>query len=384
MLWKGAPRTVRLFAICILAWTVVGLIYFGQDVTRRIYRDDPMPWREAPYCAVRAYICAVLTPLVLWLGRKWPINRQLRLSGVGLHLLFSGSFVLMESVLSTAVLSSTGLLSTIPLRNDFVSSFPILTIWNIPSNFMAYWVMLGIQAGVRYYHKFQEREQDALRLEQNALRLELHASELKGQLAHAQLSALKMQLQPHFLFNTLNAITVLVRRQKPVEAERTIAGFSDLLRAVLSDMDAQEVSLSRELAHLQLYLSIEQLRFSDRLRVVIDIDPAVLDAAVPHMSLQPIVENAVRHGIGSSMAAGSIEIRAKLADDELLITVKNDGPGFANGHAKDGTGIGLANTRARLRQLYGDAAELRITPAQGSGTLVTMRLPYRVDSTLRG
>jgi two-component system, LytTR family, sensor kinase len=375
LLRKSTPNALRLLAICLLAWTVVGLIYFGQDVTRRIYRDDLMPWREAPYMAVRAYMCAALTPFVLWFGRRWPVNRERWLSRLGLHLLLSACFVLTESVLSTAVLSSTGVLSVIPLKNDFASSFPILTIWNTPHNFMAYWVILGIQSGVRYYKKFQAREKDALRLE-------LHASELKGQLVHAQLSALKMQLQPHFLFNTLNAIAVLVVQQKANQAQQTISRFSDLLRAVLSDMDAQEVPLSRELEHLQLYLSIEQLRFSDRLHVVIDVDPAVLDAAVPHMSLQPIVENAVRHGIGSSTAAGLIQILAAPAGEQLLITVKDDGPGFPCSRSKEGSGIGLTNTRARLRQLYGNAAELLIANSPGGGTIVTIRLPYRVDASL--
>ena len=130
-------------------------------------------------------------------------------------------------------------------------------------------------------------------------------------MAQARLGALKAQLQPHFLFNTLNAIVVLVRQQKGQQAEETLARFSDLLRAVLADMDAQEVTLARELEYLKLYLSIEQLRFSDRLHVDIDVDPELLDAAVPHMGLQPIVENAIRHGIGPRATPGVIGIRAE-------------------------------------------------------------------------
>ena len=131
---------------------------------------------------------------------------------------------------------------------------------------MAYWVVLSIQTAFRNYARFQERAQAALRSE-------LRASQLETQVAQARLSALKAQLQPHFLFNTLNAIVVLVRQQKGQQAEETLARFSDLLRAVLADMDAQEVTLARELEYLKLYLSIEQLRFSDRLHVDIDVDP---------------------------------------------------------------------------------------------------------------
>jgi sensor histidine kinase YesM len=177
------------------------------------------------------------------------------------------------------------------------------------SNITTYFTLLGMQYGWQYYRQYQEREREAPRLK-------LDASELRTQLMRAQLSALKMQLQPHFLFNTLNAIMVLVRQQKGRQAEETLARLSDLLRCVLEDVEAQEVPLRRELEYLQLYLSIEQVRFQDRLRVEISADPAILEAAVPHMGLQPIVENAIRHGIGRSSAAGRIQISAARVDGE--------------------------------------------------------------------
>jgi LytS/YehU family sensor histidine kinase len=194
--------------------------------------------------------------------------------------------------------------------------------------------------------------------------------------AQARLGALKAQLQPHFLFNTLNAIVVLVRQQKGQQAEETLARFSDLLRAVLADMDAQEVTLGRELEYLKLYLSIEQLRFSDRLRVDIEVDPELLDAAVPHMGLQPIVENAIRHGIGPRATPGVILIRAERLGDALHVTVRDDGPGFRASSAGHGMGLGLANTRARLKQLYGTAAELRTENGSAGGAQVTMVVPF--------
>ena len=218
-----------------------------------------------------------------------------------------------------------------------------------------------------------------------ALRSELRASQLETQVAQARLGALKAQLQPHFLFNTLNAIVVLVRQQKGQQAEETLARFSDLLRAVLADMDAQEVTLARELEYLKLYLSIEELRFSDRLRVAINVDPELLDAAVPHMGLQPLVENAIRHGIGTRNSAGIIEIDARrivdpMVDpmgDHLHVSVRDDGPGFGVPGAQGGMGLGLANTRARLKQLYGAAAELRAEAHPQGGAVVTLVLPWR-------
>jgi len=199
----------------------------------------------------------------------------------------------------------------------------------------------------------------------------------------AQLGALKMQLQPHFLFNTLNAIMVLVRQQKTQPAEQMLAHLSDLLRCVLEDVEAQEVPLRRELEYLQLYLSIEQVRFQDRLRVEIAADPNILDAAVPQMALQPIVENAVRHGIGRSSSAGRITISATRANDTLKLRVEDDGPGFPSpGSAGDDSllnkGIGLANTRARLQQLYGAQGLLQTDNHPRGGAIVTMVLPYHL------
>jgi two-component system LytT family sensor kinase len=171
---------------------------------------------------------------------------------------------------------------------------------------------------------------------------------------------------------------VLVRQQKGQQAEETLARFSDLLRAVLADMDVQEVTLARELEYLKLYLSIEQLRFSDRLRVEFEVDPDLLDAAVPHMALQPLVENSIRHGVSQRSTPGVIEIRASRVGDSLHVVVRDDGPGFGARGAAGGLKLGLANTRARLNQLYGEASELRTETAPGGGALVTMVLPFRI------
>jgi LytS/YehU family sensor histidine kinase len=151
--------------------------------------------------------------------------------------------------------------------------------------------------------------------------------------------------------------------------------LSDLLRCVLDDGEAQEVPLHRELEYVRLYLAIEQVRFEDRLRVTIAADPAVLDAAVPHMALQPLVENALRHGIARTSAAGTIQISAAGAGDSVVIQVKDDGPGFTGAERPEGWGIGLANTRARLTQLYGETASLTIHDG-APGAVVTLVLPY--------
>lgn len=362
-------RILRLYAISFLAWTAVGLFFFSQSLTQKFHFHDPTPWWQSlASWLVGVYISALFTPPILWLGNRFAIEKRNWAAYVPLHLLFSAVFSILHLTIDSAVHVAAGLLPFI-LGPTFKVVFSNLLVIAFHGNVMAYWAILGIQYAFRYYRRYQEREQQALRLE-------LHAAELKTQLMDARLSALKMQLQPHFLFNTLNAIMVLVRQHKGREAEEMLARLSDLLRCVLEDVEAQEVPLRRELEYLQLYLSIEQVRFQDRLKVEITADPAVLDAAVPQMGLQPIVENAVRHGLGRSSSAGRILISASRVNGMLELKVQDDGPGFPPADSRSGRGIGLANTELRLHQLYGDAARLVLSNGEQGGAIVTMILPY--------
>jgi two-component system LytT family sensor kinase len=350
------------YVACFFAWTVFGLFNFSRELTRRLYWHEPTHWRETLISwMVAVYIIAALTPVVLWLGRRWPMERQTWRTRVPLHLALSIVFSAVELALETIVFIRLGLLESL-MKHSFLIGFPLLVVAGFHENIITYWGVLGIQSGFRYYRGFQERE--------------LHASELKAQLVRAQLSALKMQLQPHFLFNTLNAIMVLVRQQRGRLAEEMLARLSDLLRCVLEDVEAQEIPLRRELEYARLYLSIEQVRFQDRLGIEISADDGALDGAVPHMSLQPIVENAVRHGIGRIAAAGTIRISAFRTGQTLVIRVADDGPGLGAADLAEGRGIGLANTRARLHQLYGDAASLKVENGE-RGVVATMTMPYR-------
>jgi len=183
-----------------------------------------------------------------------------------------------------------------------------------------------------------------------------------------------MQLNPHFLFNSLNAITVLVRDQNTEAASRMLELLSDVLRLVLRAEGSHETRLSTELHFLERYLAIEQVRFSDRLRTRVEVDVAIRRAAVPQFILQPLVENAVRHGISRRTDAGLLEIMAQRDGDTLVLTVRDNGPGL--GPAAPASGVGLVNTRARLAALYGDRATLEIANAAGGGAVVTIRLPY--------
>lgn len=244
--------------------------------------------------------------------------------------------------------------------------------FGIQGGVIRYWAVIALQAVYRSQKNAKTRQREALELK-------VRASELAQQLATAQLSSLKMQLRPHFLFNTLGAIMVLIQQQKTEQAEGMVEKLGDLLRLTLDDVEAQEVPLWRELEFLRLYLSIEQVRFEDRLRV--RIAPTVLsDVLVPHMVLQPIVENAVRHGLGQSEEAVTIEVVATSSNGSLNLIVSDDGPGLLSsrpGHS----GIGLTNTRNRLARLYGDSAYLVIEQAAARGVRVTITLPIRTASS---
>jgi len=362
-------RLVR-YGTFVLIWTVVGLFFLTQDLTRKIYWDDPTPWwRYLISWMVGVWLLAAMTPSILWCGRRWPIERHGWPARIAIHAALAVACSAIQILGLAATTSTLGFLGALSPQT-FGETLGILAVVSFHNNLVSYWTIIGIQHGLDYYRRYQERERQALRLE-------LRTSELETQLVRARLGALKMQLQPHFLFNTMNAIMVLVRQQRGPEAEETIARLSDLLRFVLDDALAQEVALGRELEYLRLYLSIEQLRFADRLRVELDADPAILDAAIPHMALQPLVENAVRHGTSQSEAGGTIRLTARRIAETLVVEISDDGPGLP-ATPPQRRGIGLDNTRARLHQLYGDQASLSIANGAAAGAVVRLVLPYHL------
>jgi two-component system, LytTR family, sensor kinase len=371
MVWNattpGGPSAGRLLLWSVAGWTIFGLIAFGQDVSIRLLVQDPRPWQEWVYWTVRVLISAALTPFILWAGTRWPLERHTWARNLAPHLMMSLCFAALRTAIEASIFlplrAAHYMADAPPWVQSFGDAVKTLVIFGIPGALIAYWIVLSIQATFRHYEKLQERE--------------LHAAELHAEVARARLETLKLQLQPHFLFNTLNGIATLVREQRATQAEEAIGHLSDLLRAVLDDMDAHEVTLARELEHLRLYLAIQQMRFSDRLQAQIDVEADALDAAVPHMGIQPLVENAIRHGIGKRAASGSLRVEARRVDEQLHILVSDNGPGFSPQKTGASRGRGLSNIRARLQQLYGAAAELRFLPADRQMTTVAMILPFR-------
>jgi signal transduction histidine kinase len=366
---NGFKRDLRNYPLYFLLWTVLGLFYFSQGLTQRLLTHDLTPWWHYLVAWLSGvYIWALLTPVILLLGRRLPIGTGSNWwRPIACHLVLSAGFSTFELCLESVLYTQ---LHLFPTLTSIRASAEQLILRGFHGGVFDYWIVLGVQWGALYYRRFQERSREALQFE-------LRASELQSQLVSAQLTALKMQLQPHFLFNTLNAIMVLVRQHRSKDAEVMLGHLGDLLRGVLEDVDAQEVPLSRELEYLRLYLAIEQVRFPDRLRVEISTDPATHAASVPQLVLQPIVENAIRHGIGRSLSAGQILITAAKRSDTVELRVQDDGPGFSPGDSSEDRGIGLANTRARLQQLSGQHARLEIENVDRGGVVVTLNIPCR-------
>ena len=345
---------------------MAGLFYISQDSVPRLYRGEPVAWK---YVAVGwmtgMYICAAFTPALLWLADRWPPER--RAAYAGLHLVFSVVFSIVATVVEVPLLIAMGVFPSASPPPSIAAGVRVMLSFGIQGGALRYWAVIALRTVYR-------SQQNAKLREREAFELRVQASELARQLSAAQLSALKMQLQPHFLFNTLGAIIVLIQQQKTQPAQVMVARLADLLRLTLDDVEAQEVPLWRELEFLRLYLSIEQIRFEDRLRVRIAAAADVSDALVPHMVLQPIVENAVRHGLGQSEEAVTIEVGASAMGSTLTLVVSDDGPGLSSPPV-DHAGIGLTNTRNRLARLYGGDARLVVEPAPNRGVRVIITLP---------
>jgi two-component system LytT family sensor kinase len=369
---SSAPNGQRWLATGLYggAWTLIGLISASQANLFWPASAPPPPSRVVLVVWQMAfwYGWGALTPVVLWLGRRFPFERRHWLRTTCLHLAAS----ILAALLHMAYFTWTwrSVVPGGPGQLSFTEAFRTVAHQQLDFEWFIYWAVLGSGVFTHYYRRYRERELAAARLER--------------QLAAAELQALKAQLQPHFLFNTLHAIAVLVRKHEDQAAIRMLSGVSDLLRYVLENDRKQEVPLKEELEFVQLYLEIQQIRFQDRLKVHMNIDPETLDAEVPSLILQPLVENAVRHGISARSAAGLVELTASKKNGELHLRIRDDGPGLTpNRTAGNQSGLGLANTRARLKQIYGSEYHFELTNVEdqaGGGAASSLSIPFRLYS----
>lgn len=337
-------------------WTLLGLFFTSQLYIGYYYTRYSISWRAALILSLCDwYPWAILSPVILILARRFPIDRQRWRSGLSAHLIAGVLFTIAKLVLEFLAL-------------HFFSSGPPrpFSPLKFHPNLLTYWVVVGVSHAIDYHTKYRERE--------------LKASQLEARLAQAQLEVLKAQLHPHFLFNTLHAISALMHRDVEA-ADRMLSRLSDLLRLTLENAGVQAVPLQQELDFLQRYVEIEQARFGERLTVRMDIEPETLDAQVPNLLLQPLVENAIRHGIASRSSAGEIHIRALRRDGALHLEVLDNGPGLPEGwEANLKEGVGLSNTRARLEQLFGTEACFELANKPGGGLAVHASIPFRTSA----
>jgi signal transduction histidine kinase len=349
------------------AWTVIGLIEACLNMVMMELNNKPISIPRAVFLGVSDwYIWAAFTPLILWGMRSHPIEQRQWPARFVLHLVASFAVSLAIIAIQIPILEWINPAPSSSVMPEPVSSFDLFTrllLFRLVLYIVVYWVILAITHAIAYYRKFREREMQAVLLE--------------SRLTQAQLQVLKMQLQPHFLFNTLNAISALMHQDVEL-ADRMIARLAELLRSTLESAGTQEVPLKQELEFIELYLEIEQARLGPRLVVRMDAEPEVMDAYVPNLILQPLVENAIRHGIAPRPETGHIEIRAHRQNGCLQVEVLDDGPGLSPNTKSGGReGVGLANTRARLKQLYGAAHQFTVANRRGGGLAVTLRVPFR-------
>ena len=434
----------RALAFNVAFWTLFGALQASNSLLLPLGNDFPYPWRLIASSMVRAYMWALLTPAIFWLALHVAPDRGIRLSRVAQVLLIGlvvGAFT--AAVASTAnrfLFSRPGEVAAIrqerrepsrAARADAPTATrlpgagaapgsPPPVVSSTARGWRSYRVVRTLRVLVRtlrrWYlqevvtffgvfaaglvsdlsRRYRAREREAallqgqasrLQAEQAELRaraaqLQVQSAELNAQLAEARLAMLRTRLNPHFLFNTLNAVSALVAKD-PKGVRDMLALLSELLRHALAETREQEIPLREELRLLRLYLEILEIRYQGLLRTVVAIDPDVDEALVPNLILQPLVENAMKHGVDRAGGRGTIEVLASRVGDDLVLTVRDTGPADGLAPTSDSTGIGLRLTRERLVELYGTEQRLELTPSPGGGMTARVFLPYHTSADVR-
>ncbi len=337
-------------------WLLVALFSASQTIVTYRATGGPVdPPLVVKLTLLGWAIWAMLAPGVFVLARRWDLRsgrRGLRVVG---HLLASGLGALIATGLYLVLRNIVGLPSP--------RSYPVQLLQSVHTNVTVYWAVVGAAHAYDYYRANIQRRAEA--------------AELRESLSRAQLDALRAQLHPHLLFNALNSVSSLIH-DDPVAAEDMLVQVSELLRRVITNPDGAEVTVAEEVEFLERYLSIEKIRFGERLTSTIEVSDDVLNALVPPLLLQPLAENAVKHAIGTRPSGGTISVTIAGNNGNLSISVADDGPGIEDSDRnRDGHGIGLANTMKRLETMYGDSHRLELVHSNDGGLEVNITLPLR-------
>lgn len=348
----------RMLTLGLALGLLLGALETLQQLAWLSLREIHDPVKNSVLSALVPWLLVLpFVPAVILLAARWPLDRGRWWTRLPLHLGASILLLVLHQALAVWLIVRLDPNPSIQIGVFFLKLFTL----RMPVDMLVYWALVGGVHALRAQREARDREQAAARLE--------------ASLAEARLAALREQLQPHFLFNSLNAVSTLALRGDGQGVTRALSTLSELLRMAL-DTRAQELPLVEEMVFVERYLELQLLRFGDRLTTVRRIDDDVLDAAVPAMLIQPLVENALRHGLERMPGAGRVEIHAHREGAELVILVRDSGPGF-RGTNSVREGIGLGNTRARLTALYGARATLTCHDAEGGGGEIRVTLPWQ-------
>ena len=346
------------------AWTIVGLLFAVRRIVLAKVQGMHVSWviEGAPEL-VYWYVWAAYTPLVIGLAQRFPLTGPRFVPHIAIHAITSLIMAPLASV--TEYFLSRGLLWSVfritdPSALRLLPTFAISVLSMSVTGMLTYWLVVGLYQSIHFYQAAMERQ--------------TIAAQLETQLSHAELENLKSQLHPHFLFNSLHTIGILMQEDVGA-ASHLLVCLGDLLRMALERRE-NEITLQSELEFVSKYLEIEQTRFHDRLKVRMDVPPDLLGVYVPSLALQPLVENAIKHGISVDSAAGRLEIAAQRNNGRVSLRVRDDGPGPVPG-SRLRFGVGLNNVQSRLKQLYGDESSLELTRGDGRGCEAIITIPLR-------
>lgn len=369
-LWPSAEER-RIYKVQLaVVFVFITLLELGYYRTHRLIEIDA---QHNVQRAVRGwdglawYVWILAAPLSLILIRRFPLSRGPWLKNLAGLLGGSVAIYFLVANLRYGLRLVTG----VPKPEIGLSSYFHTESVLLPLDFMTYCGFFATSFAVDYYFKFRQRAEEVQRLQLEAIRL-------RAELTQSQLATLRGQLHPHFLFNAFNAISTLVRQRKNDYAVDMIAQLSSLLRLTMENIDRQELTLDQELSFIESYLEVERVRFSDKLQTSIEVPAETRACVVPTLILQPLVENAIKHGISKRITPGCVRLRAARDGDRLRLEIADDGPGLVQPSAGAASGgIGLRNTRSRLQHAYGDDYRLEIARRPEGGTVVRLDLPWR-------
>jgi hypothetical protein len=357
---KFIPVSFKSWTLIFLIWLLLGFYFILSSVVYYVDLEQSFNWENNLINRIPPYLLwGIITPFIIYIGLKYRIEKPGVYPKIAGQILIGALIAILHRVISVGISYSvflyTGTADESFIDILFGRKFIIFSGWF--DSFFTYWVLLAVIYSFDYYKSFNENK--------------IKSTELEAKLAQAELNALKMQLQPHFLFNTLNAISVLVHKD-PESADEMITRLSDLLRLTIDKFGQKKVTLKEEIEFINSYFDIQKIRYKERLNVEVNIDSSAFDKEVPALILQPVVENSIKYAVEPSSEQINILISAFVKDDYLIIEISDKGTGL-NGSIREG--VGIKNIKARLEQMYDNNNLFNINDSPEGGVKTIIKIP---------